>query len=44
MPCKKNNGSAPAEYDVPELLNWLHVSGDLDDFIYYGEEPQQSEK
>lgn len=29
---------------VPELAQWLHVSGDLDDFIYYGEEPRNSER
>ena len=29
---------------APEVAKWLEVSGDLDDFIYYGEEPRHSEK
>jgi len=28
----------------PDLTQWLCVSGDIDDFIYYGEEPRHSER
>lgn len=40
---QENVTSRPA-LQAPELAQWLHVSGDLDDFIYYGEEPRASER
>jgi len=35
---------APENELPPEVTRWLHVSGDLDDFIYYEEEPVCSER
>lgn len=32
------------EDPVSELVEWFNVSGDMDDFIYFGEEMASSER